>query len=261
MKCIITEVRSLTLSSALIVFTKVPQKGKVKTRLNEFLNTEQIESLQIAMIKDCIESGLKAEYERIIFSITPEDAKEEFVEKINLKSNSSTKIEFITQKGETFDTRFHRSVKDGFGMKEINKLAIIGSDCPFINPVIHDDLLKHLDDPSNVVLGWSKDGGVYIVGLSKILGKNFNFQDKFSGGIESWLLIEEAEKNKLVVKDLPELTDIDTPEDLRHAYILCKNLKKAGLFYPKHTDEAFDNIGLYIEDQEDNRSRNIKVKK
>jgi hypothetical protein len=118
-----------------------------------------------------------------------------------------------------------------------------------------------LDDPSNLVLGWSKDGGVYIVGLSKTFGKNFNFHGNFSSGIESWLLIEEAKKHRLVVKDMPELTDIDTPGDLRHAYILCKNLKKAGLLYPKNTDKAFDDIGLYIDDQENNRNRKIKVKK
>ncbi|MHA1983892.1 MAG: TIGR04282 family arsenosugar biosynthesis glycosyltransferase [Candidatus Hodarchaeales archaeon] len=249
------------MTSALIIFTKVPQKRKIKTRLDPLLSPEQIELLQIAMIKDCFEFALSAKYEKIIFSITPEDAKEEFVEKIGLLEKFKTKIEIIGQKGDSFDSRFHNSVKNGFEIAEINKLAIIGSDCPFINPVFHDTLLKQLDDPSNLVLGWSKDGGVYIVGLSKTFGKNFNFHGNFSSGIESWLLIEEAKKHRLVVKDMPELTDIDTPGDLRHAYILCKNLKKAGLLYPKNTDKAFDDIGLYIDDQENNRNRKIKVKK
>ncbi|MHA1991794.1 MAG: DUF2064 domain-containing protein [Candidatus Hodarchaeales archaeon] len=249
------------MTSALIIFTKVPQKGKIKTRLDTLLNSEQIELLQIAMINDCYEFASQANYEKIVFSITPENAKDEFIEKIGLQDKLNKNIEIITQKGESFGTRFHQSVKEGFKITEVNKLAIIGSDCPFITPVIHDALLKQLDDPSNVVLGWSKDGGVYIIGLSKTFGKKFNFRGNFSNGIESWLLIEEAKKIGLVVKDLPELTDIDTPEDLRHAYILCKNLKKSGLLYPKNTNKAFDHIELYIEDQENNRSRNIKVKK
>jgi 2-phospho-L-lactate guanylyltransferase (CobY/MobA/RfbA family) len=55
------------LTSALIIFTKVPQKRKIKTRLDPLLSPEQIELLQIAMIKDCFEFALSAKYEKIIF--------------------------------------------------------------------------------------------------------------------------------------------------------------------------------------------------
>jgi glycosyltransferase A (GT-A) superfamily protein (DUF2064 family) len=248
------------LTSALIIFTKVPQKGKVKTRLSDFLNPDQIESLQIAMLKDCIESGLKAEYDKIIFSIFPAESEKEFNEKIDLKNNFDYEFKFIDQEGDSFDKRFDSAVKKSFEIPSINRIAIIGSDCPFISPEIHGSILNHLEIPSNVVFGWSRDGGVYTVGLSKQFGINFNFVNKFSENVESWLLIEEAKKLNLTVKNTPELSDIDTPDDLRHAFILCNNLEKSGLFYPKYTNQAFNDIGLFIEHKENNREHFLSIK-
>ena len=248
------------MSSVLIVFTKVPQKGKVKTRLSDFLNPDQIESLQIAMLKDCIDSGLKAEYDKIIISFYPPDGEKELIEKINLKNNSDQNIHLIIQEGKNFDERFNNSVKKGFKATNMDNLIIIGSDCPFVSPEIHGSIINYLRYPSNIVFGWSRDGGVYTVGLSKKFGINFNFLNKFSQGIESWLLIQEAKRLNFTIKNVPELSDIDTPDDLRHAFILCKNLEKSGLYYPKYTNQIFQEFGFFIEHKHNNRNRFLSQK-
>ena len=245
------------MTSVLIIFTRVPVSGLVKNRLIPFLSKEEAAIFQKMMLYDNIITGTRAEYDRIIVAFTPEDARSILIEQIAEISPISKPISYIPQKGSNFDERFHNIIQHAIQMENPEKLVIVGSDDPFITTKIHNETLKKLEKENSVVFGWTRDGGVYLVGLKRGRGYKLDFRNKFSSGVESWLLIDEAKKLGLNIDYIQESSDIDVPSDLLHAYILCMNLKNSSLPYPYYTTTYLESLNFQIVEEGDNRARKL----
>jgi hypothetical protein len=94
----------------------------------------------------------------------------------------------------------------------IDKVAIIGTDCPDLKPEIlvsaFDELSQH-----DLVLGPAKDGGYYLIGLRRAIPELF--------GSIKWGTDEVFVKTRAIAQNLdlsiaylPTLADIDRPDDL-----------------------------------------------
>ncbi len=118
--------------------------------------------------------------------------------------------------GERMQDAFEQTWQQG-----TEKVLLIGSDCPGINPAIITSGLEYLQQ-HDLVLGPASDGGYYLIGLSGRLAKQeHNYARLFQNidwGTDQVLqqTLNQARKTNLSFALLPELHDIDRPEDLVH---------------------------------------------
>ncbi|MCI5168068.1 MAG: glycosyltransferase [Candidatus Electrothrix sp. GM3_4] len=121
--------------------------------------------------------------------------------------------------GERMQYAFEQTWQQG-----AEKVLLIGSDCPGMNPSIITSSLECLQQ-HDLILGPASDGGYYLIGLSarlaerkqKKYGPACLFRD-IDWGTDQVLqqTINQAKKSNLSFALLPELHDIDRPEDLVH---------------------------------------------
>ncbi|MCI5149546.1 MAG: glycosyltransferase, partial [Candidatus Electrothrix sp. MAN1_4] len=117
--------------------------------------------------------------------------------------------------GERMADAFVRAWQQG-----AERVLLIGSDCPGINPSIIESGFQYLE-AHELVLGPAADGGYYLIGLQsnaqsvqqhRVLFQNIDW------GTDQVLqqTLNQARKAGLSFALLPELHDIDRPEDLVH---------------------------------------------
>jgi rSAM/selenodomain-associated transferase 1 len=102
-------------------------------------------------------------------------------------------------------------IEDGFKNK-IEKMIIIGTDCPDVNQNFIEEAFGALNS-QDVVLGPARDGGYYLIGLSQSFPMLFNHIDWGSDRVLTQTKKIIKQEN-LSVYDLPVLTDVDRPDDL-----------------------------------------------
>ena len=119
--------------------------------------------------------------------------------------------EYIPQQGDSLGERmlsaFQKVFQEGAG-----KAVIIGSDCPFIDAEVILQAFKKLSSVP-CVIGPSKDGGYYLLGLS-------SFNEKLFKGID-WSTDKVLDQTQEIIKNIgmdhslmKESYDIDTWEDV-----------------------------------------------
>ena len=111
--------------------------------------------------------------------------------------------------GDRMRNAFFDAFHDG-----MDKVIIIGTDCPQISPLILTDAINGLDR-ADLVLGPAHDGGYYLIGQKRT--NSFLFTD-IPWGTEMVLekTIESATQHNLNITKLEPLHDIDRPEDIHH---------------------------------------------
>lgn len=142
----------------LIVFAKEPVRGKVKTRLNGYLSGEECLNLYKAFLKDTIELAKKIKCENKILAYDSSKSPE-------LLKEFSGKFSLYKQKGRNLGHRMHNAFEYATKRKA-DKIIIIGSDTPTLPVSFIERAFEHLDR-FDVVLGPSRDGGYYLIGLKK----------------------------------------------------------------------------------------------
>ncbi|MGK0290584.1 MAG: rSAM/selenodomain-associated transferase 1 [bacterium] len=204
----------------LILFTKYPKAGNVKTRLIPALGAEGA----------CETHQEMAEY---AFSLLSQYQKQQpnnhqlethfaggSQQEMNSWLGSNTKY---TQQaegdlGNRMSHAFQKSFQDGF-----QKAIIIGTDCPEITEDILEQASQQLDK-TDLVLGPTTDGGYYLIGLRKHYSELFQ-NIPWSTEQVFDLTIQTAKQTHCSYSTLPKLNDIDRPEDL----VIWNNLKETSL--------------------------------
>ena len=210
-----------TLQQTVILFTRYPQAGKVKTRLIALLGPEGATALHDRLTKrvlNNIEPILRTGQVQLQVYYCGGSAEE-------MRCWLGKNIRLARQQGSGLGERmqhaFERTWRQGR-----ERVLLIGSDCPGITPSIIENGLKYLAS-HDLVLGPAADGGYYLIGLKadvqncqqkkcknnyKLLFQNINW------GSEAVLqqTVQQAEKAKLSFALLTELHDIDRPEDIVH---------------------------------------------
>lgn len=193
----------------LIIFTRYPEPGKTKTRLIPALGQEGAANLQRQMTEQTLAKVKQLfDFISLSFEIRFTGGNLQLIENW-LGSDLKYQEQGTGNLGDRMAKAFQEAFNNG------NKsVIIIGIDCPNLSPKIIIKAFEKLHQ-CDVVIGPARDGGYYLIGLSKFIPELFQ-------GI-NWGSAEVLEKTvaiaqnlHLIISDLPQLYDIDRPEDLKN---------------------------------------------
>ena len=206
----------------LIIFTRYPVPGKTKTRLIPALGEQGAADLHSRMAEYTLLNLLILGCDQsleigIYYSGGDRTLMQNWLDPIIssfFENDSHSRINPIfyhAQIGEDLGNRMQGAFEDGFKNK-IEKIIIIGTDCPDLSPHLIEETFWALNS-QDVVLGPARDGGYYLIGLSQSFPMLFNHIDWGSDRVlaQTKKIIDQE---KLTVYDLPVLTDVDRPDDL-----------------------------------------------
>ncbi len=193
---------------SLIVFTRYPEAGKTKTRLIPLLGEQGAANLQ----KKLTEHTLKQICE--LQQMRPLNVRIYFAGgDVTLMSDwLGSNYYYSPQVSGNLGERLITALQETF-TSEIEKVVIIGIDCPDLNSTLINQAFEQLSD-SDLVLGKAEDGGYYLIGLRRFLPELFQGID-WGSEIVLQQTINIANRLGLKTSYLPLLNDIDTPQDLK----------------------------------------------
>ncbi|MGM0653675.1 MAG: TIGR04282 family arsenosugar biosynthesis glycosyltransferase [Bacillota bacterium] len=187
----------------LIIFTRYPEAGKVKTRLIPALGEKGAELLHREMVTHTIAliATFNGEVE-VHFAGGSYDLMKNWLGK---------QLRYRRQQGTSLGERLYNAAATAFAENK-KKVIIIGTDCPGLT-ANHVEQAFHLLDSSDLVLGPADDGGYYLVGFKKIVKELFH-GITWGSNLVYRQTIKAAEQADLKIATLEKLADIDSPTDL-----------------------------------------------
>ena len=194
--------------TALLVFTRTPDPGSVKTRLLSVMDAQRAVTIQAGLLQRTLETARASTADNIELWCTPTTQHPVLLE---LKDRFSLTLQ--TQAGADLGERMCFAMEQA--LRAYRHVALIGSDCMDLAAADIDLALEQLAAGTDVVLGPALDGGYYLVGLSRL------YRQLFAGikwGTDRVLeeTRERVAQSGLKLHELPVRRDLDRPEDLRY---------------------------------------------
>ena len=191
--------------SALIVFAKVPEPNKVKTRLTTLLTPEWAARLYEGFLLDALDSYVCLPFDiRLYFSSSLDEIPSHF------------KREAITlheQKGKGLGERMATAFVDTF-IAGYKKAVIIGTDHPTLPTSFVEQAFLSLSEPYSTAIGPSDDGGYYLLGMNEFYSVLFKDMTYSHSQVFAQTL-ERIEQTNATMHILPAWYDVDTPASLK----------------------------------------------
>ncbi len=214
----------MTNESLLIIFTKNPEPGLVKTRLARSIGDKKaLEVYEELRHHTALIAQNVAVNRTVCYSHFLPDADIFLTEHFNAQ----------LQVGEDLGERMLNAIQRGFD-EGFRRVVLIGTDCYELSAAILDSafaVLKRAD----AVVGPASDGGFYLIGLTKpieelFLGREWSTKEVLSG------TIEVLQRLALPYELLPELSDIDTFDDLKKSGLWTE--ESISIIIPTYNEEA-----------------------
>jgi len=185
---------------------KVPIVGTVKTRLQSILSPEKCAALAAAFLQDTINKS-QTICKNVILAYSPAGQSR------LLENTVSSEIVLIEQKGINLGEKMSNAFEFVFNENSDSAVVMIGTDSPTFPADYIAQAFELLEKDSEIVLGKSKDGGFYLIGLRKPFPKLF---DEIAWSTS--LVFEQITRNieNLGInglKQIPDHYDVDTPDD------------------------------------------------
>lgn len=196
-----------TTKERLIIFTRYPEAGLTKTRLIPTLGAKGAATLHRQMTEYTLSKVREFQNNHHIS-----------VEVCFTGGNLSLMQHWLGSdmiyqpQGEgDLGSRIVRSLAVAF-QDSIERVVVIGTDCPSLSTQLLQKAFYQLHS-HNLVIGPAIDGGYYLIGLNCLIpelftGINWGTEEVFQ------TTINIAKKLELSIAYLPQLADIDRPEDL-----------------------------------------------
>jgi uncharacterized protein len=192
-------------SKAVLVFTKVPEVGKVKTRLIPALGAEGATQLYRHLLHRQIDWLTRATGYAVQLWVSPsiehpliQTLAEDFALTLHCQ-----------QGGDLGERMYHAA---STALQQHQKIVLIGVDCPALKAEYIDQTFAWLER-DDAVLGPAEDGGYVLLGLKTAAPQLFRGHN--------WGAADVAETTRAVLRGLewrwreqPLLWDLDRPEDL-----------------------------------------------
>ncbi len=196
----------------LFLFTRYPQPGAAKTRLIPLLGDEGAALLQREMTEFSLDT-VKRLRKRFPIDI---EVRFEGGDVAIMADWLGGGVDYAPQGIGDLGGRMARALWEAFAAG-VEKAVIIGADCPGITEALIGDAFDSLGN-HDVTLGPADDGGYYLIGVNRPAAERalpYLFSN-VAWGTEAVLrkTLDSAKQRGLAVHQLPELHDVDRPEDI-----------------------------------------------
>jgi rSAM/selenodomain-associated transferase 1 len=191
----------------LLIFARYPTPGQVKTRLMPRLGAEGAAQLYRQMAEQTLQQALRLASQRSLgigvwYTGGEADAMAAWL---------GPEVDYHRQPegdlGHRLKAAFARAFAQGPGA-----VVAIGTDCPDLDAALLAEAFDRLEHYP-LVLGPARDGGYYLIGLVEPQPQLFEGIPWSSAAVLA-TTVERAHQLGLVPTYLPQLSDIDRPEDL-----------------------------------------------
>ena len=207
--------------SALIIFVKNPEPGKVKTRLAKTIGDLKALLIYKELLRHTVHITQNLSCNKYVFY-------EDSVNRNDLWLNVSYHkcLQNGKDLGERMLNAFSEVIQQGY-----KKVVIIGSDCYELNTEILLEAFRKLDS-RKIVLGPAIDGGYYLLGLRSLISQIFIAIPWSTEKVltRTLFILNQCQMDYDL---LPELRDIDKDTDL------TEDLKiEAGIYHISEGNEV-----------------------
>ena len=211
----------------IIIMTKVPVAGNVKTRLQPFLSPDECAALAEAFVRDAASKAATI-CENIIVAFDPPR------QIVKLKRILPDRFDFVSQIGDDLGARMFRAFDFAFSNNS-DSVVMIGTDSPTFPPDFIKRAFEFLETDFDAVLGRTVDGGFYLLGLRILRAEIF--------ANVCWSTPQTFEQTReniinlnLRLRETPEWYDVDVPSDferLQKEFLTDDNAQR-------HAPETFE---------------------
>ena len=188
-----------------LIFTRNPELGKVKTRLAKAIGDEAALEIYKFLLKHTQKVTQHEPFDKAVYYSVEIRDNDLWDENIYQK---------FTQKGNELGERMQNAFEQAF-KNHYQKVVIIGSDLYDLKASHIHAAFKQLD-ANDVVIGPAEDGGYYLLGLKKTCPKIFKHK---TWGTSSVLQDTLQDLENVSVHLLETLNDIDVFEDIKNISI------------------------------------------
>ena len=188
-----------------LLFSKFPEPGMVKTRLARSVGAENAAKLQRAFIEDQLRmlSELGASVTMCCDPLRPLS---------DYKGLFGGDVEYAPQQGGDLGQRMLHALHQS--LRKSETALLVGSDLPDLPGQFLTEAQKALRS-AQVCLGPATDGGFYLLGLREPLPADIFRDVAWSGPLVLQTTLANCAAKNLSIHLLPTWPDVDTIEDLR----------------------------------------------
>ena len=186
----------------LLVFTRNPELGKVKTRLAKTVGNATALKIYIFLLERTRDIAVKVAADKAVYY------------SVKVRENDiwdASIFQKHQQVGEDLGIRMLHAFKNGF-KAGYEKVMIIGSDLYDLTAETIENAFSVLEK-NEVVIGPAEDGGYYLLGMNSLEEKIFKNKDWGTETVRKDTL-EDLKDKKVFL--LGELNDVDVFEDIEH---------------------------------------------
>lgn len=195
-------------SKALVLFARLPEAGRVKTRLLPRYSPADAFRLHRSLLSDSLDLLHRA---AIRLGASPwlylSEAGPLDPELSVHRRAAGVVVQEGTDLGERLARAFRERLAGG-----ARRVVIFGSDSPLLPPERFERAFSALD-ASDLVLGPAEDGGYYLIGASRFHPSLFRRMPWGEGTLFA-RTVRRARAGGLKVETLPTGYDVDTPESV-----------------------------------------------
>ena len=187
----------------LIILSKNPEAGMVKTRLAKSIGNEKALEIYEILRQHTALVAEKVDAKRMVFFSRFIPSSDLF-----LNDNFSARL----QDGNDLGERMLHAIKSGFE-SGFHQVVLIGTDCYELIPAILDDAFSRLER-ADAVIGPATDGGFYLIGMKRVIPELFLHRQWSTSEVlkDTIAILQQLDTT---YKLLVELSDIDTFDDFK----------------------------------------------
>ena len=191
----------------LIVFTRYPEPGKVKTRLIPDVGAEAAALVYKQMTERTLQQA------RALKLLRPISIEVWFTggSEAQMRDWLGNDLDYQSQPEGGLGDRLSYALQTAIA-KGGNSVITIGTDCPELDTATLDRGFRELQQ-HDLILGPATDGGYYLIGMQRFIPELFA-DIPWSTSDVLQKTVETSEKLGLTLSYLPYLTDVDTAKDL-----------------------------------------------
>ncbi len=194
---------AVNMNRLLVIFTKNPEAGRVKTRLARSVGEEKALEIYETLREHTATVTKGVDAKRMVYYSRFIPASDLF-----LTETFTPKI----QQGDDLGERMFHAINSGFE-SGFHHIVLIGTDCYELSQEILNQAFSALEQ-CDAVVGPATDGGFYLIGLNRPLPELFLDRQWSTPDVlrETTTILQQL---AIPCELLSELSDIDTFDDLK----------------------------------------------